>query len=519
MPTERLAKLVQEIEHCASHAAQRIAHPAITWLIDNADAYRALLAACRDARESIWISQLAFDADCMAYVPDDESLRPGEAREMRLADTLVAACTERGVQVRVLLNASILLDTAKPLRAYFRRAGVPRELLHVRGMRRFPQLLHAKLVVVDGTVAFLIGSPFANGYWDESHHPPRDARRGNRELGGRPLHDVSVRFAGAGVGDLCEQFVESWNAADDVERGDDERLESPTRGDDTVEAHVSIVATMPAPRSARHPAGRTQILERLLDGIAGARRLIYIEHQYLSARPVAAALMAALDREPALEIIVTLNQNPDVTAYRGWQNALLAESGLGAHPRVGLFCLWSVGDAGAGGRRSITQLFVHSKVVIVDDRWAMVGSANLDGVSLHSYGDDFSSWLGRRVFRGVRNVDLSAVVTAPGAVLELRTALWREHLDQPDLDSAVAPPRGWLSLWSRATRDAIQLLSEPASSQDSRILVLPYSRMSTPERQLRDAGVDVASCGLELCFDPSWVEVHLSPNWVRNMFA
>ena len=47
------------------------------------------------------------------------------------------------------------------------------------------------------------------------------------------------------------------------------------------------------------------------------------------------------------------------------------------------------GEANDTARRQITQVFVHSKVVAVDDRWAMVGSADLDGVSLHSYGDDF----------------------------------------------------------------------------------------------------------------------------------
>ena len=38
------------------------------------------------------------------------------------------------------------------------------------------------------------------------------------------------------------------------------------------------------------PAGTTGILDACLEGIATARSLIYIEHQYLSARPVVAAL-------------------------------------------------------------------------------------------------------------------------------------------------------------------------------------------------------------------------------------
>ena len=96
--------------------------------------------------------------------------------------------------------------------------------------------------------------------------------------------------------------------------------------------------------------GSTQIIEALLEGIAGARSLIYVEHQYLSARPVVSALAQALCREPDLELIVVLNQNPDVTAYQRWQNARLAESGLLEHPRAGIFALWSAARDARGGR-------------------------------------------------------------------------------------------------------------------------------------------------------------------------
>jgi phosphatidylserine/phosphatidylglycerophosphate/cardiolipin synthase-like enzyme len=516
-------------EGLATVDAQDASDRPVTWLIDNAEAYRALLAACRAARRSIWISQLAFDADCVAYLPEDEAPAPGESRQMRLAEVLLAAANERGVDVRLLLNASLLLDTAASLREHFRAAGADPERLRIRGVSRFPQLLHAKVIVVDGTCAFLIGSPFVNGYWDDSHHQPMDPRRPRRELGGRPLHDLSVRLRGQAVAELGERFAEMWNGADDRVVGDDSPLEptaSTPRGDaEGGCTTVSIVGTAPTPRHAHHPARRTEILDAVLEGIARARALIYIEHQYLSSRPVAAALADALTRQPALEIIVVLNQNPDVTAYRGWQNSLLEESGLESHPRVGLFCLWSVGEAAAAGRRAITQVFVHSKVVTVDDQWAMVGSANLDGVSLCSYGDDFRGPVGRRVFRDVRNFDVAAVLetadeyATSAPVLELRLALWREHLDHPDLDASMPPAGGWLGYWHRCAAAGVRSLALARGGREQRIVVLPYSRQSTPEDQLRDVGAVVASGGLELCFNPSWMEVHLSPNWVRNMFA
>jgi phosphatidylserine/phosphatidylglycerophosphate/cardiolipin synthase-like enzyme len=503
-----------------------VAAPArtITWLIDNAEAYRTLLAACRSARWSISITQLAFDADCVAYLPDDAEARAGEDREMRLADVLLDAVNHRDVDVRILLNASLLLDTAAALRRHFAAVGANTTRLRIRGIDRFPQLLHAKIVIVDERRAFLIGSPFANGYWDDSHHEPVDARRPARELGGRPLHDLSIQLDGAAVTQLSAAFAELWNRADDVVPGDDTRLAVPEPDEDDA---VQIVCSAPAARTPRHPAGRRDILPALLAGIASAERLIYIEHQYLSSIAVIDALAAVLASRPALEVIVVLNQNPDVTAYRGWQNRRLAASGLFDHARVGLFALWTVAPGEGAGAGVINQVFVHSKVVIVDDRWAMVGSANLDGVSLETYGDDFSGRLGQRVFRGVRNFDVAAIITggagergtgAVDSVLELRTALWREHLDAPDLDASARPKAGWLADWTnRARANAVGLNSPPVSSQ--RIVVLPYSRLSTPERQLDDVGVGFANTGLHLCFNPSWVEVHLSPNWLRNVFA
>jgi phosphatidylserine/phosphatidylglycerophosphate/cardiolipin synthase-like enzyme len=504
-----------------------VATARVDWLVDNANAYRELVRAIRGARHDIWISQLAFDADCIAYdVPDDE--RSGARRDVSLADELLDAA-RRGVQLRILLNASLLLDTAKALREHFTGAETALQCVRIRGVSRFPQLLHAKMLIADAERAILVGSPFANGYWDDARHLPVDARRPARELGGRPLHDLSTQITGPAVRRLAGTFVELWNHADDVTAGDDATLHLPlmqaplTDDDDT---SIRIVRTAPRHSTPRHRNGRVEILPALLDGIARARATIYIEHQYLSARPIVAALCGALAREPALEIIVTLNQNPDVTAYRAWQNARLREAGLLDHPRVGLFTLWSAERPVGSSTVRLNQVFVHSKVVAIDDRWATVGSANLDGVSLHSYGDDFAGALGRRLFRGVRNFDVNAVIEARDGedaaaemVRSLRTALWREHLGWPRRALVHAPKLGWLSVWrSRAAENVESLRSGRGTGLDGTFL-LPYSTRSTPRDQLASIGVFLAHARIELCFEPGWLEVHCSPNWVRNMFA
>src|SRR5206468_3167342 len=140
--------------------------------------------------------------------------------------------SRRGVAVHVLLNASLLLDTAKPLRAHLAAVGADSRVARVRGVSAVPQLLHAKMVLVD----------------DDA-----DGRRVGRGPSHRPTDDPRGR----------------------------------------------VVRT--APRN-----GPTEILSALLDGIASARRSIYIEHQYLSARPVVAALVRALAQHRSLEVILLL---------------------------------------------------------------------------------------------------------------------------------------------------------------------------------------------------------------------
>lgn len=505
----------------------------LEWLIDNAEAYDQVLRAIRAARRSVWITQLAFDADCVIYARDaghERACSSAANQETILAELLLAIASSAPVDVRILLNATILLNTTRPLRRFFaekvRARGFMAGRIRVRGVRHFPSFLHLKMVIVDGREAFLLGSPFVNSYWDDARHPPVDTRRPMRELGGRPLHDVSLRIVGGAVSHLESTFAELWNDATT-----DSTDEAPADGTvqlpivnperDWRNEPVQVVRTMPR-RVLRHaPDGVTEVFDALLDGIERARSLIYVEHQYLTARPVVTALVSALRRRPELELITVLNQNPDLTAYRGWQNARLAKSGLLEHPRVGVFTLWSAAPSRSRpGVSVINQVFVHSKVISVDDTWAMVGAANLDGLSLFSYGDDFTGRVARRIFRHVRNFEVSVVVRDD--IGDLRTRLWSEHLGLPVCTLAARPPGGWLRLWRAQAGANVAALNAGANlvrgQPRMRGFALPYSTRLTPVQQLTDLGVQADPARLDVRFDPGWLDVRFSLGWVRNMF-
>lgn len=508
------------------------------WLIDNADAYARLLASIGTARRTVWITQLAFDADCVVYAYDaarQHTPPNGAEDDAVLAESLLALVKHAAVDVRILLNATVLLNTARALRRYVARELAARApvagRVSVRGVRRFPNFLHAKMVIVDGAEAFLLGSPFVNSYWDTPRHHPVDARRPMRELGGRPLHDVSLRLTGDAVRHLEACFAELWNDSGDAQGGDVLTPTPVTRHLPLGGEPCRVLRTLPRRMLSHAPHGCTDVLDALLDGIHRARSLIYVEHQYLTSRVVVTALTDALRRRRDLELVVVLNQNPDLTAYWAWQNARIVQSGLLEHPRAGLFTLWSTApDHTRPDVTVINQVFVHSKVVAIDDAWAMVGAANLDGLSLHSYGDDFTGRLARRIFRHVRNFEVSVVVrddartrSASGSVAELRTRLWAEHLGVRHDAVGARAPRGWLHMWragAAANAAALKCTAEGAGdSCGMRGFVLPYSMKLTPSQQLADLGVRVDSGRLAVRFDPGPLASRLSAGWVRNMFA
>lgn len=490
----------------------------IDWLVDNCAAYGAMLAAVRDAQRSIWISQLAFDPDCKVYASGDSGTG-ADARGENLIDEILAASIGRAVEVKILLNSTLLLDTKRPLLRFLAKQKIPARLVEVRGVSRFPRLLHAKMMIVDERRAFVIGSPFVNGYWDTPAHSAVDNRRPHRELAGRPVHDVSVGLSGPIVHELAGIFARYWRGADPRKRDRIPTERSKSIGHPASGVTATVVKTEPTSGRGSNDCGSLETRAALLEGIGRARSFIYIEHQYLSSRPVVDALQRALTRAPEIEVILLLNQNPDVTAYRRWQNARLAGQGLLVHPRVGVFALWT-GEKQSGARPAINQVFLHSKVVIVDDEWAMVGSANLDGASLDSYGDDFSGRVARRVFRDVRNFDVSIVLTArksahtQNPIRELRERLWAEHLGH---GSSGAVEWGHLRRadWNRLAWRNVAALNKGVDMEGT--FILPYSTTPNPRDQLVDAGVR-STTHLDLRFNPGWVETSFSPNWIRNMF-
>ncbi|WP_230532246.1 phospholipase D-like domain-containing protein [Microvirga roseola] len=274
---------------------------------------------------------------------------------------------------------------------------------------------HQKIVVIDDALAFCGGIDMTTDRWDTRGHLPKDTcrRRPDSSRYG-PWHDATAAVDGPAaraLGDLARQrwrFAtgERLPAVERVEPLWPEGLRPQLRN-----VEVGIARTMPA------YGGRPEIREvesLYLEAIRSATRSIYLESQYFASALICDALADRLEEANGPEIVVV---NPRST--EGW----LEQETMGVARDV---CLERVLRADRHGRFRIfypvneagQPIYVHAKILIVDDRLMRVGSSNINNRSM-----GFDS-----------ECDLAIEAAEPDratrdAIQRMRNDLLAEHLD------------------------------------------------------------------------------------------
>lgn len=392
-------------------------------LVDQ-DIFSTIANSVSRAKRFVNLSQLLFFPSFLPY----------DTGNARLFDEFLAA-NRRGADVRILVNENAVVpDTYDDLLETLDAEGDNTVML--RCLTMSPNVLHAKVLVIDGEEAFVIGPPFEQKYWDTPRHAVAESRRGNDS----PLHDLTVRIRGPAVADLDRFFAELWNIAAPSQPPLAPCAPPPPAGAQRIQA----THTLP-PRLLPHaPDGERGVLEAYVRGLANAERFVYLENQYFTNPTVAKALRAALDRNERLEAILVLNEWTDIPTYIGWQNRRLQEMGWPDHPRLGVFGIWTHAPSG----REMRPVYVHSKLAMADDAWATLGTANLDSLSLEE-ANEFGVPMDQNVELNVTLLDGIGGAPATGVVGRLRRRLWAEHLGDEGIWTTQAPPGGWLTLWKR----------------------------------------------------------------------
>jgi len=326
---------------------------------------------------------------------------------------------------------------------------------------------HQKLVVVrhrdrpDDDVAFVGGIDLSHSRRDDATHlGDRQCQPMDRRYGATPpWHDAMVEIRGPAVRHVQDAFAERWNDPTPLDHRNPYRaalqrkadmprhvppLPEPAPAPPAAGGHVvQVLRTYAAkrPRFPFAPAGERSVARAYERAFANARRLVYIEDQYLWSDLVARTIATALRREPQLQVIAVVPRHPDQDGR--W---------TGPPNRIGQLSATKMLRAAGGDRFGVFDLhnerdvpvYVHAKVCIVDDTWMTCGSDNFNR----------RSW--------THDSELTCAVMDADGVLprELRASLWAEHLGLSSSDERLMSLDDPLALW-RARVGAAQARISP----------------------------------------------------------
>jgi cardiolipin synthase A/B len=401
------------VESCSYPAR---AGNAVRPLVDGVPAFRRIAQAVMAARRSVWLT--------VAFFAEDFRMPDGAGPLFDVLDGAV----ERGLDVRV----NFWRPNPESIGYGRTFSGLPEEraMLAARGSRfrirwdraHGPYCQHQKSWLVDAgkpsEIAFVGGTNLTA----KAQGSPGHVNEGER-------HDIYVEIAGPSATDVHHNFVQRWNeaserAADDGtwgHNGDDglsfpARLSEP-RGNSVVQiqrmvhsGRYSDAHGSPESDSYEIASGEQSVLAQYHQAIDAARRSIYIENQAVPIPEVAARLEQALQRGVEIVVLVPADPEESVRAARQNPQRKALFDGIAALGRYENFTL--AGIAGLNARGSRSSIYVHAKIMLIDDAWATIGSCNLHTGSLTG------------------NSEMNASIWDPEMARALRCELLAEHLGQ-----------------------------------------------------------------------------------------
>ena len=239
---------------------------------------------------------------------------------------------------------------------------------------------HQKIVVIDDQFAVCGGIDMTGERWDTPKHRENDPRRtGPTGKPHGPWHDATMALEGEVAAVLGEYGRERWQQAGGKPLEPCPRREGSPWPDGLEAEYRDVAVGLARTRSQYEQVVETREVEALfLEQIARAKRFIYAESQYFASRIIAEAIGERLSQPDPPEIVLVNPESADgwleQTAMDGARIRLLNAIRERDHARR--FSIWCP-YAACG-----TPIYVHAKVLIVDDEVVRVGSANFNNRSM-----------------------------------------------------------------------------------------------------------------------------------------
>jgi cardiolipin synthase len=389
-------------------------------LIDGEPAYRRICEVVEAAQHSVWLT--------VAWIWEAFRLPDGRGSLFDLLD----AAASRGIDVRVIFYRHTA-EGQFPRHIIFEGTAEQRLWLEGRGSRFFARwdstpvwsFHHQKSWIIDAgrasEVAFVGGMNMKPSTLSLRGHVSRD--------GTSQDHDAYVEIAGPCATDVHHNFVQRWNEASEQHKDDglfghlrDDLLPLPTHlsapaGDVTAQ----IQRTIPNGHYAEGAwalrdtpydiaAGEFSVEDQYARAIEAAQHAIYIENQAFSAAPMIERLLRALQRGVHVAVVVPAQGEHHMRTFRQMADQQPLFELIAACGRHENFTL--AGLAGLMPDGSRANVYVHGKLMLVDDVFATIGSTNF----------------AERSFRNQTEMNVS--YQHRSAVMALRCDLFNEHLAQ-----------------------------------------------------------------------------------------
>ena len=399
-------------------------------LIDGEPAYSRICEAVEGAQHSVWLT--------VAWIWETFRLPRGRGSLFDLLDAAAA----RGVDVRVIFYRHTAAGEF-PRNIVFEGTPEQRLWLENRGSRFFARwdstlmgaIHHQKSWIVDagheGETAFVGGM---------NMKPSTLGRRGHANPEGPSEdHDAYVEIAGPCATDVHHNFVQRWNETSERHREDglfghvtNDTLPLPgkvTEPQGTIPAQIQ--RTIPAGHYAEGvwtlrgdaydiAGGEYSVEEQYALAIAAARRSIYMENQAFSSVGMLGRLKQALERGVHVAVVVPADGEHHMRRFRQMAEHRPMFDLIAACGQHETFTLAGLAGPMPDGTRG--NVYVHGKLMLVDDAFATIGSTNF----------------AERSFREQTEMNVSYQDAA--AVKALRCDLFGEHLalDTSAMDAAQA---------------------------------------------------------------------------------
>lgn len=391
--------------------------PRFRCIQDGAEYFALVRRALLEARHTVFV--LGWDiAPGLDLLPH----RPATEPPSQLNRLLAWIATRRPeLQVFVLIweYGSVYALERDPFARIRFRIGMPRNVrFDFDGDHPVGASHHQKVVVIDDALAFAGGIDLTGHRWDTPQHrvvnPHRTSKFGK---GYTPYHEVQSMVNGPAAAALGELARERWRRHGRT----DLPTVRPAEADhwladvdaDLVDVDVAISRTY-VPMNGDPAIRECEAL--FLDSIAAARASMYIESQYFTCERIGHALEARLKEPDGPEVIVVTPEE-----VSGW----LEQKTVGVFRNKVCGALRAADVHGrlrivhpVASRAQDVSTFIHSKVMVVDDTFVRIGSANC---SNRSMGVDSECDLA---------IDLSDTASngARAGVLHIRNKLLAEHL-------------------------------------------------------------------------------------------